>query len=343
MRRALKIIGAIVGLVLVAVAGLAIYIYSTAIEPSRPVGFQRLAIADPGHSPIAAAVWYPTNAEPGFMLLGTGGLRVATDAPVEGDRLPLIVFSHGTAASAVSHADTAIALAEKGFIVIAPTHPGDTFQAASDVEKWLINRSRHVQRTIDAALTTWKDRQHVDPDRIGIFGFSAGATTALINIGGKPDLTRIWSQCSSHPEFVCQTTSSKAYRTLGPRSWQGDGRIRAAVLAAPGLGFTFAPAGLSNVKMPVQLWAGSSDETVPLATNAGLLRNLLGQRAELHVVPGVVHFSFLMPCGPLGPRQLCQDPKGFDRAAFHRQFNSEVVMFFEAKLAAGLGPQRLSP
>lgn len=333
MKRALKIVGGIVALLVIAVAGLAIYIYSTAIKPSRPVGFQQIAIADPGHSPIAAAVWYPTNAKPGFILLGTSGQRVATDASVEGSQLPLIIFSHGTAASAVSHADTAIALAEKGFIVIALTHPGDTFQAASDVDKWLTNRSRHVQRTIDAALTTWKDRQHVDPNRIGLFGFSAGATTALVSIGGEPDLRRIWSQCSSHPEFVCQTTSPQAYRNPGPTSWQGDSRIRAAVLAAPGLGFTFAPGGVTGVKVPVQLWTGSDDETVPPATNAELLRNLLGQWAEMHVVPRAVHFSFLMPCGLLGPRELCQDPKGFDRANFHRQFNSQMGRFFETHLA----------
>lgn len=332
MKQAWKIIGTIVGLLVIAAIGLAIYIYLTAIEPSRPVGFQRLAIADPGHSRIAAAVWYPTNAKPGFMLLGTRGQRVATDAPVEGNQLPLIVFSHGTAASAMSHADTAIALAERGFIVIAPTHPGDTFEAASDVEKWLLNRSRHLQRTIDTALTTWKDRQHVDPDRIGLFGFSAGATTALINIGGKPDLTRIWSQCSSHPEFVCQTTSPTAYRNLAPTTWQHDSRVRAAVLAAPGLGFTFAPSGMSGVKVPVQLWAGSEDKTVPVATNAGLLAKLSGRRADVHVVPGASHFSFLMPCGLLGPRELCQDPEGFDRVSFHRQFNSEVVRFFQAQL-----------
>lgn len=332
MKRALRIVGAIVGLLLVAIAGLAIYIYSTAIEPSRPVGFQRLAISDPGHSPIAAAVWYPANAKPGFMLLGTGGQRVAADAPVDGNQLPLIVFSHGTNASAVSHADTAIALAEKGFIVIAPTHPGDTFQAASDVEKWLTNRSRHVQRTIDAALTTWKDRQHVDPDRIGVFGFSAGATTALINIGGKPELARIWSHCSSRPEFVCRTTSPQAYRNPGQANWQVDSRIRAAVLASPGLGFIFPPAGLSDVKVPVQLWAGSDDETVPPATNAVLLRNHLGRQAEMRLVPGAVHFSFLMPCGPLGPREICQDPEGFDRAAFHREFNADVARFFQVNL-----------
>ena len=332
MKRLLKIVGAIIGLVLLVVAGLAIYIYATAIEPGRPVGFQRLVVADPGHPRIVAAVWYPTNDKPGFMLLGSSGQKVATDAPVAGDKLPLVIISHGTAGSAVSHADTAIALAEKGFIVIAPTHPGDTFQAASDIATWLSNRSRHVSRSIDAALTTWKDRQHVDPDRIGIFGFSAGATTGLISIGGKPDLARIWTHCSAHPEFICRTTSPQAYRDYKLKAWQGDGRIRAAVLAAPGLGFTFAPDGVSAIKVPVQLWAGTADETVPLASNAGLLSAKLGQRAEMHAVPGAVHFSFLMPCGLLGPRELCKDPKEFDRAAFHRQFNADVARFFEANM-----------
>jgi predicted dienelactone hydrolase len=30
--------------------------------------------------------------------------------------------------------------------------------------------------------------------------------------------------------------------------------------------------------------------------------------------------------------QICQDPPGFDRAAFHRAFNQSVVDFFTTKL-----------
>jgi predicted dienelactone hydrolase len=332
MKRALKIVAVVAGVLLLGVLGLALYIYETALEPSRPVGFQRLAIADPGHPPIAAGIWYPTKAKPGFILLGSSGQRVATDAPVDGDRLPLIVFSHGTAGSAVSHADTAVALAEKGFFVISPTHPGDTFEAASDIEPWLAGRTRHVRKTIDAALTSWKDRRHVDPKRIGIFGFSAGATTALISVGGKPDLNRIWTQCTSRPEFVCKTTRPVNYKDHRSRSLPMDSRIRAAVLAAPGLGFTFDGPGLSRVAVPVQLWAGTADDTVPLRTNAGHLAALLGGKAEMHAVPAAAHFSFLMPCGLLGPRELCSDPNGFDRAAFHRQFNDDVAQFFKSKL-----------
>lgn len=332
MKKAFKIIGGIAFLVLLAVMGVALYIYQTAIEPTRRVGFQQLAIADPGHPRIAAGVWYPTTAKPGFTLLGSSGQRVAINGPVDGSRLPLVVFSHGTAGSAASHADTAIALAEKGFIVIAPTHPGDTFKAASNIEPWLMDRTRHIQKTIDAALMSWKDRKHVDPRRIGLFGFSAGATTALIAIGGKPDLRRIATECTARPEFICKTTSPQKYKDHPQASWPSDNRIRAAVLAAPGLGFTFDAASLSGVTVPVQLWAGTADITVPLATNAGYLARLLGPKAEMHSVPRAVHFSFLMPCGLLGPRELCKDPKGFSRTALHRQFNADVVRFFSSEL-----------
>jgi predicted dienelactone hydrolase len=30
---------------------------------------------------------------------------------------------------------------------------------------------------------------------------------------------------------------------------------------------------------------------------------------------------------------ICKDAGGFDRAAFHRQFNADVLTFFQARLA----------
>jgi predicted dienelactone hydrolase len=217
-------------------------------------------------------------------------------------------------------------------VVAAPTHPGDNAKDSSRVAEWLLNRSRHVRRVIDVALTNWKDRGHLDPRRIGIFGFSAGATTALIEIGGVPDLRKIATQCAERPEFFCKLTSPDSYRDAKPQPWQGDSRIRAAVIAAPGLGFTFEPNGLSKVRTAVQLWAGSADQTVPIATNAGLIQQLLPQPAELHVVPGATHFSFLMPCGLIGPPELCRDPNGFDRRQFHQDFNASVAGFFQSRL-----------
>lgn len=334
MKTVWKILGWGVGLVILLVLALAGYIYATAIRPANPVGYQSVMVADPGHNPISVSIWYPTSAKPGFILLGSVGERVASDGPVVGSRLPLIVISHGTGGGEMSLADTALALAEQGFVVAAPTHPGDNYRDSQDVGKpqWLPNRSRHIRRVIDMALDRWKDRSHLDPKRVGVFGFSAGATTALIAIGGVPDLRLIASHCADRPEFVCKLTTPAAFKDSGPVAWQADGRIAAAVLAAPGLGFTFERDGLRNVRVPVQLWAGAADQTVPYATNAGTIQRGLARKPEVHVVPGATHYSFLMPCGLIGPPQLCRDTKGFDRKAFHDGFNRSVVSYFQAHL-----------
>jgi predicted dienelactone hydrolase len=34
--------------------------------------------------------------------------------------------------------------------------------------------------------------------------------------------------------------------------------------------------------------------------------------------------------------EICRDPAGFDRAAFHREFNAAVVAFFRARLLTPL-------
>ena len=109
------------------------------------------------------------------------------------------------------------------------------------------------------------------------------------------------------------------------------------MIAAPGLGFIFEPAGLANVRVPVQLWVGTEDRIVPSATNAAVVRRLLPRPPEYHSVAGAAHLSFLAPCGPESPPLICQDPAGFDRAAFHRDFNRAVTAFFRLHLSGATG------
>lgn len=318
------------------ILALVIYVYSTALRPSQPVGFQQVVAPDEGHKPITVDVWYPTDAKPGFVLAGLAGQHVASDGPVKGTALPLVVMSHGTGGNSTSHLDTALALAEAGFVVAAPMHTGDNFRDDSTVgtSDWLVDRSRHISRVTDFMIGRWKDHGHLEQRRVGVFGFSAGATTALIAIGGAPNLDLVAKQCADHPEFVCklQKPGSPLHNPPAP-GWTRDRRITAAVIAAPGLGFTFAPKGLLTVTAPVQLWAGADDQTVPLATNADLVRRLLPNPPSFHSVAGASHYSFLMPCGLIGPPAICKDKDGFDRAAFHRDFNQAVVSFFRKNLA----------
>jgi len=277
------------------------------------ISVQQTTVEDPGHPPIMVAIFSPASAAPAR----------------------LIVISHGTGAGAISHVDTAKALAEAGFVVAAPMHPGDNFQDDSAVgtPQWLADRSRHLGKVIDFMFTRWEGHARLIPNRVGIFGFSAGATTALVAIGGEPDLARVAPHCAKSPEFVCQIMKAQAAAGAPPPQWVHDPRIAAAVIAAPGLGFTFGPSSLAHVRVPVQLWVGSADQTVPYESNAALIKTQLAPRSvDFHRVDGAVHLSFLAPCGPESPPAVCQDKPGFDRAAFHRSFNTSVAGFFKEHL-----------
>ena len=318
-----------------------VFALANAMRTQHPVGFKLIEVPDPGGTPIHVGVWYPTQASPRpTTLLGLNLMSVAPDGPVAGSDLPLIVFSHGNGGGPASHADLALALADHGFVVAAPMHTGDNYldQSAVGTPRWLVDRSRHVHLTIEHMLNVWPGRAHVGADRVGMFGFSAGGFTALTAIGGEPDLRLVATHCAVTREFVCGLLSDLKSTLMHPEAappadaFVRDSRIKAAVVAAPGLGFTFVPDGLRNVTARVQLWSGQRDVNVPEATNAGPISRALGDRAELQSVPGAQHFSFLAPCRLLRPPLLCGETQGFDRAAFHAEMNERVVAFYKKSL-----------
>lgn len=307
-----------------------------AAEQMYQVGFEQIAIPDADHVPIAAIIWYPTAAEARDIQVGPVAIKAVPSGPIARSGLPMVIISHGTGAGAISHIDTAIALAQAGFVVVTPTHSGDNYQDESNVGKpaWLADRSRHIVRTIDFMLGRWREASNIDNNKIGIFGFSAGATTALIAIGGEPDLGRLAPHCAKQSEFACRLFPAPD-AAIGNPSWSHDPRISAAAIAAPGLGFLFGPDSLAKVKTPVQIWAGSDDEIVPYASNTANVRALLPETTEYRQVQDAGHLSFLAPCpDPSVMPAICTDKPGFDRTAFHAELNAALITFFRAKLAA---------
>ncbi|WP_418316159.1 alpha/beta hydrolase family protein [Piscinibacter sakaiensis] len=321
----------------VLVTALLAYALSRAFYTDRPVGFQRVVVTDPAGRPMTTGIWYPTESTPlPTTLLSFNLISVAKDAAVSGARRPLILISHGNGGGPGSHVDLALALAQKGFIVAAPMHAGDNFadQSAAGSVRWLPDRVRQIRSVLDYMQQQWPSRAQIDERRVGIFGFSAGAFTALASIGGEPDLSLLASHCLTTPEFVCQLLKDARSPLLDPAAvpvaseFAADGRIKAAVLVAPGLGFSFPASGLTAIGGPVQVWTGSADTNVPTTTNARPISEALGGRAELREVAGASHFSFLAPCRLFGPPVFCRDADGFDRERAHLQMNDAIAEFF---------------
>lgn len=292
------------------------------------VGFDHTRMADG----TEVGVWYPSQGASAHQQLGLYDQDAVIAGPLVGTALPLVVMSHGTGGSFAGHVDTAIALARRGFVVAALTHPGDNWQdqsRASSIE----DRPAALTALVTFMLDGWQFHRRVNAARIGAFGFSAGGFTVLAAAGGEPDWSRIGPHCAKHPDFYdCKLITSHPHAQAIHRI-TGDDRIRAIVIAAPALGFAFDRSGLRAVTVPVQLWRAGDDRVLPAPYYADAVRAALPRPPEFHDVPGAGHFDFLAPCASDAPRlPICASSHDFDRASFHRHFDEQVVDFFERNL-----------
>ena len=327
-------------LVLIVITALLLW----AAVPAGAAGFQFGTAPDPDDQPIELGIWYPSDGPTAPKTIGPIEQDVAYYGPIKGDALPLIVISHGSSGSALAHYDTALALADAGFVVVALTHTGDNYKDSryGMSRRNLIGRPTQVSRVIDYMLNGWSAHDHLDPARIGIFGHSLGATTALILIGGNPDLALRVLFCRDHPEdWICRMTRT-ASNAHPPKAadwatpdWHHDPRIRAAAIATPALGYAFTKVGLENVTAAVQLWRAEDDIVTPNKWRADIVKANLPTPPEDHLVAKAGHFDFLAPCSEALAKaapDICRSEPRFDRAQFHQEMNKAMIAFFKAKL-----------
>jgi predicted dienelactone hydrolase len=149
--------------------------------------------------------------------------------------------------------------------------------------------------------------------------------------------------CRQYPDdFACQLLAKIGSTPAAPLTSMtaraADPRIKAAVVAAPAIGFAFAPDGLRNVKVPVQLWRAENDLLLPHPRYAEAVRLALPQAPDTRVVLNAGHYDFLVPCSnalaSIAP-SICTSAAGFDRSQFHAGFNKEVVTFLDRTLKTG--------
>jgi predicted dienelactone hydrolase len=306
--------------------------FSVGVSMSHAAGFQFIEIPGNGAlQPLKGAVWYPCNQPPRKERVGPAVLFVAKDCPIIGDKLSLVVISHGRGGSFLDHSDTAEALANAGFVVAAISHPGDNAvdKTRTDEFSVFVERPMDIKRLTDFMLGSWATADRIDAGGIGIFGFSRGGYTGLVAAGANPYFAKNLRLCDGVDTPLCDQV-----RKGEPPELVHDPRIKAAVIADP-VSVFFRKDSFSNVKIPVQLWrsefggGGVTPESVS---------NVIGDISpspDVHFVPNSQHLSFMAPCSAeLAKRapEICNDQPGFDRTSFHRKFNAEVAAFLRKHL-----------
>jgi predicted dienelactone hydrolase len=185
-------------------------------------------------------------------------------------------------------------------------------------------------RLLDFMLNDWKDNASVDHTRVGFFGFSFGGYTGLVLAGAKPDFGRFASFCTDKTGPCGQLHNDET-----PPNPPHDTRIRAAVIVDPPSG-VFTPDNLAAIKIPLQFWRSELGGGGVGPSGTARVASSLPGKPDIHVIPAN-HYGFLPPCSPQFATNLprfCTDPPGFDRTAFHRDFDVSVVGFFREHLVS---------
>jgi predicted dienelactone hydrolase len=286
--------------------------------------------ADANGPAIHGVIWYPCAETPGEIRVDIFILPGVKDCPLAGDHLPLIADSHGQGATLLVNHDTAETLADNGFVVAAISHPGDTAQdrSRSDDLSVFVERPTDIKRLIDFMIRSSPFAARIDQDRIGFFGYSRGGYTGLVLIGANPDWAGEASKyCQQSQLLLCQQILGRKYPS---QPLTHDPQIKAAVLVDPLASF-FSAESLAPIKAPVQLWASERGGYGVLPHDVAALDANLPAKHEYHVVPNAGHLAFSAPCPPAlvqARPELCVDAPGFDRGAFHAEFNADVLAFF---------------
>ncbi len=293
-----------------------------------PVGERHLVTTDAtaalrdaeGRPQVRVTIWYPAAdgavekridiGPPDNPLFRVGA--VAADAPfADAKARPVILFSHGFGGAARLMGWFGTALARHGFVVVAVDHPGnngrDKMTAAGAILSW--DRVDDLRAALNAAEADPTIGPHIDPDRLGVSGFSAGGFTTLVSAGAAVDMQRFDDFCKRNPaDGVCAPQkefalsledAERALKTpalAAEAAHAGDDHripgVRAAFAMAPAIVQALPPEGLAKIDIPVAIILGDADPVASPQTN-GLVAARDIPHAELKVLPGVGHTNGL--------------------------------------------------
>lgn len=302
-----------------------------------------------GPRPIQWSAWYPAVPEAVEQVIAVPRKsplfvmgRAAPDAEIhsDGERLPVVLLSHGTGGTASSLGWIAEALARIGHVVIGVNHHGNTASEPYRAEGFLCwwERPRDLSVAFDLLASEGAFADRLDTDHVACVGFSLGGYTALSLLGAITETHRFgeWARSArleggprEFPDLADRVEpllrDSAAFRSSWERQsvsyW--DRRMAAAIVLAPAPPVrALAPDSLAGILVPVTLMVGEADLEAPMNECARWLNERL-PTSELHSLGHDVGHYTLLCTGTEKGRELESDifidAPSVDRQAVHQR------------------------
>ncbi|MBD2356338.1 alpha/beta hydrolase [Tolypothrix sp. FACHB-123] len=219
---------------------------------------------------------------------------------------PLVVISHGVASDRYAFIYLAEHLASHGFAVAVLEHPGsnaERFQlyfaglAGPPEAQEFLNRPLDVKFVLDRLQQLDKTdpnlRGKLNFQQVGAIGHSFGGYTVMALAGGKINFDKLRRDCNPNRTLnVSVFLQCRAYELPVANYPLQDERIKAVMAINPIDSSVLGEAGVSQIKVPTMLVAGSEDIFAPpIAEQIYPFTWLPNPNKYLVVIQNATHFS----------------------------------------------------
>jgi predicted dienelactone hydrolase len=317
------------------------------------VGFSSFKVEDEARRRvIESLVWYPAGAGGTDFKVGDNplfqGVPVMKGAAVGTGTYPVVVISHGSGGNAANLGWLAKKLAEEGFIVVAPNHPGTTSGDSRPAETALVwNRPMDLSVVLTGLLRNAEFGLHVDQKHINLVGFSLGGYAVLAAAGARADAAAFANYCDTNKEPMSECKwFAKGHVDLHKVDAEKfnqdnfDARFTSVVAIDPALVKAYQGYSLGEMKVPALLINLGAVGKIPMGVDASVIAKAI-PNAQHHNVVDAIHFSFLGLCkanwkdvlaAEADADPLCDDGGGRSRAEIHDEIFGRMLGFLKSKL-----------
>ena len=270
-----------------------------------------------------------------------------------------VLMSHGNSGRMRNHHLTAKALADVGYIVIAPQHSADHFIGSKKTAGAMALRIEELRRALVAVEVDPVLGMALDFTQVHALGYSLGGATVKAAAGAEIDLE------AAKAHFDVHGNDDAAFCEDLPFLWHLYQRLRkpvsidnmpnrfsispfvnglVAVVAPIGQGLEIEPERFAASQVLVVAIEGDQIAQPRFHAEAIAAAVPPEQFAGIISVPGH-HYAFIAPYSERVTDKedipVVKDPEGFYRAAFINRVNAEIVDFFAAAYSLSVSTKLL--